>query len=325
MITDLIDIERLSKEEILKIIEDAKAFKNGSLESSVLSKTACMMFFENSTRTLCSFELAAKKLGMNVLNFDVNASSFKKGESMKDTLENLYFIGVDVFVIRHGENGIIDKIKKELAFPLKFINGGDGKNSHPTQALLDFFTILEKLSTVKNKKIVIIGDVEHSRVAKSNLALLNKFDADVHFCAPDYFTPDNASEYKVTWHTDLKEAIKYADVVMLLRVQNERLDEKTAQKASTYTDLYKLDSSLLNEYAPDAILMHPGPVNREVEITSELMDSEKGQTILEQAQNGVFVRMSVLNLLAGGYSQSDAMKTAESVDYMERMIGGHDE
>lgn len=295
MIKDLIDIERLEKEDIVSIIEDAKMFADGAKKSNVVGKTACMMFFENSTRTHCSFELAAKKLGMHVLNFDVKSSSFSKGESMKDTLENLYFIGVDAFVLRHGENGVIDKVKKELAYEMSFVNGGDGKNSHPTQALLDFYTMVEKIGGVEGKKVVIIGDVAHSRVAKSNLALLNKFGADVHFCAPDYFTPENARDFKVTWHTDLKEAIEDADVVMLLRVQNERLDADTAQRAKDYTKFYKLDSKTLKEHAPKAVLMHPGPVNREVEITSELMDSEKGQTILEQARNGVFVRMAVLN------------------------------
>lgn len=300
MIKDLIDIQRLKKEEILEIIALSKGFEDGTKKSDVKGKTACMMFFENSTRTHFSFELAAKKLGMHVLNFDVKSSSLSKGESMKDTLENLHFIGANVFVMRHSENEIIDKTKKELAYPMSFVNGGDGKNAHPTQALLDFYTMTRVIGDMQGKKVVIIGDVSHSRVAKSNLALLNKFGADVHFCAPEYFTPENAKEFKVTWHTDLKEAIEGAEVVMLLRVQNERLDEKTAQKAKNYTDFYKLDSKTLEQYAPNAILMHPGPVNREVEITSELMDSPKGQTILEQARNGVFVRMAVLNMVAGG-------------------------
>lgn len=297
---DLIDIERLSKPEIENIIQSAKKFANGDIDSSVRGKTACLMFFENSTRTRCSFEIAAKKLGMNVLNFDIGSSSFSKGESVKDTFENLHFIGVDVFVVRHSEEQIIDKIKNQLAFDLKFINAGDGKNSHPTQALLDFYTMREKLGDVCGKKIVIVGDVAHSRVAKSNLALLNKFGAKVHFCAPSYFMPQNTSAFDVVWHSDLKEAIVDADVVMLLRVQNERLDAETMKSAGSYSDLYKLDSATLKKYAPNAILMHPGPVNREVEITSELLDSKVGRTVLEQARNGVYVRMAVLNELGGG-------------------------
>lgn len=296
---DLIDIERLAKNEIEEIISKAEFFAKGGRESVVKERTACMMFFENSTRTHCSFEIAAKKLGMHVLNFDVKSSSFSKGESFKDTFENLHFIGVDVFVIRHSEDGIIDRIKTELAYDLKFINAGDGKRAHPTQALLDFYTMKEKLGDVCGRKIVIVGDVAHSRVAKSNLALLNKFGADVHFCAPSYFMPENPGNFRAVWHSDLKDAISDADVVMLLRVQNERLDERTTKSAGSYADLYKLDSNTLEKYAPNAILMHPGPVNREVEITSELLDSEKGRTILEQAKNGVYVRMAVLNMLGG--------------------------
>jgi aspartate carbamoyltransferase catalytic subunit len=302
LIKNLIDIKRLTRNTILEIIRDAEDFENGLKKSDVTGKTVCMMFFENSTRTHFSFELAAKKLGMNVLNFDARTSSFSKGESMKDTFENLYFIGVDACVIRHCENGIVEKIMNETAYPMHFINGGDGNNAHPTQALLDFYTMKKKIGSVEGKKVVIIGDIAHSRVAKSNLEILNKFGANVHFCAPDYFTPANYKDFNAVWHTDLKEAVLDADVVMLLRVQNERLDENTSKKARHYTDLYKLNSTTLEEYAPNAILMHPGPVNREVEITSELLDSEKGVTILEQARNGVFIRMAVLNMALGGKS-----------------------
>lgn len=296
---DLIDIDRLKPEDILKIITLADKFAHGEGISNVKGKTACMMFFENSTRTHCSFELAARKLGMHVLNFDVKSSSFSKGESLKDTLENLHFIGADVFVVRHSENGIIDKTKNELAYDLKFVNAGDGNRAHPTQALLDFYTMKKKFGEVRGKKIVIAGDVAHSRVAKSNLALLKKFGADVHFCAPAYFMPENPEKYDVIWHQDLKEAITDADVVMLLRVQKERLDNETAESAKGYTKMYKLDFQMLSKYAPNVILMHPGPVNRDVEISSELLDSEKGRTILEQARNGVYVRMAVLNIIGG--------------------------
>ncbi len=292
---NLIDIERLEKEEIQNLIKTAEEFKNGRQNSCAAGKCACLMFFENSTRTHFSFELAAKRLGMHVLNFDAKTSSFSKGESMKDTFENLNFIGVDVFVLRHSENGIIDKIRSEIAYPMRFVNAGDGKNAHPTQALLDFYTMKKHLGEINGKKVVIIGDVAHSRVARSNLALLKKFNADVHFCAPDYFTPENIRNSGAIWHTNLEEAIENADVVMLLRVQNERLDGETAQKAKDYTKNYRLDSKMLEKLAPNALLMHPGPVNRGVEITSELLDSEKGRTILEQAKNGVFVRMAVLD------------------------------
>lgn len=299
MFNNLIDIERLSKEDITDIISTAQAFKKGTITSCAKGKTVCLMFFENSTRTHCSFELAAKKLKMHVLNFDIGASSFSKGESVKDTFENLYFIGVDTVVLRHSENHIIDRILGEISYPLKFINAGDGNYSHPTQALLDYMTMLEKIGSVEGRKIVIAGDVAHSRVAKSNLALLKKFGADVHFCAPEYFMPEKPEKYDVTWHNNLQEAISGADVVMLLRVQNERLDSETIQRCGNYSEKYKLSSEILNKYAPNAVLMHPGPVNREVEITSELLDSSKGVTILEQARNGLYVRMAVLNMLFG--------------------------
>lgn len=297
---NLIDIERLTKEEIERLINSSLEFENGRKTSAAAGKTACMMFFENSTRTHFSFELAAKRLGMHVLNFDAKTSSFSKGESMKDTFENLNFIGVDVFVIRHHENEVIDKIRSEIAYPMHFVNAGDGKNAHPTQALLDFYTMKKHFGNVEGKKIVIVGDVAHSRVAGSNLALLKKFGAQVHFCCPDYFTPKNTGNTSAIWHKDLKEAIKDADAIMLLRVQNERLDKETAKMAKDYTKHYRLDSKTLEKYAPNALLMHPGPVNREVEITSELLDSEKGRTILEQARNGVFVRMAVLDEIFRG-------------------------
>lgn len=297
---NLIDIERLTKEEITSLIDMALAFKKDTITSCAKGKSACLMFFENSTRTRFSFELAAKKLKMNVLHFDKDTSSVKKGETLKDTFENLYFIGIDTVIIRHSENKIIEKILKNISYPLKFVNAGDGNNAHPTQALLDYMTMTEKIGSVQGKKIVICGDVAHSRVAKSNLALLKKFDADVHFCAPDFFMPNNPQDYDVTWHSDIKEAIKDADVVMLLRVQNERLDSQTKEKSQVFSNLYRLNSQMLQQLAPNAILMHPGPVNREVEITSELLDSDKGMTILEQARNGLFVRMAVLNTIFGG-------------------------
>ena len=299
MFNHLIDIERLSTEEISDIISTAQAFKKDTITSCAKGKTVCLMFFENSTRTHCSFELAAKKLKMHVLNFDIGTSSFSKGESIKDTFENLYFIGVDAVILRHSENKIIDRILENISYPLKFVNAGDGNCAHPTQALLDYMTMLEKIGSVEGKKIVIAGDVAHSRVAKSNLALLKRFGAEVHFCAPEYFMPENPEKFNVIWHDNPEEAISGADVVMLLRVQNERLDSETVKKCGNYSDKYKLSSEILNKYAPNAVLMHPGPVNREVEITSELLDSTKGVTILEQARNGLFVRMAVLNKMFG--------------------------
>ena len=301
----LIDIKSISKEEIINIINLAKEFKNGKKESDVKAKTLALMFYENSTRTRCSFEIAGQKLGMNIINFDANHSSLSKGESLKDTIENLYFLGVNAVVIRHSLSVIINKLMSQVKYPIKFINGGDGTHAHPTQALLDYYTMLEKIGSVENKKITIIGDVSHSRVAKSNINLLTKFGAKIHLCAPTYLQFENFEAFNVTYHNDVKSAITDANVVMVLRVQNERHDKEGYPDSSEYKRLYEIDSKLLKEYgAKDVILMHPGPANRNIEVSSELLDNNVGKTILEQAQNGVYVRMAVLNTLLKGDSNA---------------------
>ncbi len=298
----LIDIQSISKQNIEDIIYLAKSFKEGKQESSVKSKTLALMFCENSTRTRCSFEIAGQKLGMNIINFDDAHSSLSKGESLKDTIENLYFIGVNAVVIRHSLSGIINNVLRLVNYPIKFVNGGDGTHAHPSQALLDYYTMLEKMGTVENKKITIVGDVSHSRVAKSNIALLSKFNADIHLCAPTYLQFENFEAFNVKYHNDIKEAIEGANVVMVLRVQNERHEQEGYPESSEYKRLYEIDTDLLKKYADkNVILMHPGPANRNIEVSSELLDNRVGKTILEQAQNGVYVRMAILNtLLKGG-------------------------
>ena len=294
----LIDIKNISKEDILNIVNLAKEFKSGRKNSDVEKKTLALMFYENSTRTRCSFEIAGQKLGMNIINFDLSHSSLSKGESLKDTIENLYFLGVDAVVIRHSLSGIINNVMRLVKYPIKFVNGGDGTHAHPSQALLDFYTMLEKIGTVENKKIVIIGDVSHSRVAKSNINLLSKFGADIHLCAPSYLEFESFDAFNVKYHKDVKEAIEGANVVMVLRVQNERHEKEGYPDSLEYKRLYEIDTDLLKKYASnDVILMHPGPANRNIEVSSELLDNRVGKTILEQAQNGVFVRMAILNTL----------------------------
>lgn len=294
----LTDIEHLSKEEILDIIDLAGKFKLNSAKSEVEGKTVALMFYENSTRTRCSFEIAAKKLGANVINFEAKSSSLSKGESLKDTIENLYYLGVDAVVIRHSLSGIVENTRAQVKYPISFINAGDGSHAHPSQALLDFYTMLEKTGSVEGKKVVIVGDIKHSRVARSNIALLSKFGADIHLCSPEYLAYENTNCFKAQVHRDLKTAIKGADIVMLLRVQNERLEYEVFPDSFEYKRLYEVDSNLLKEYAsPNVILMHPGPANRNIEVSSELLDNKIGRTILEQAQNGVFVRMAILNKL----------------------------
>ena len=294
----LIDIKNISKEDILNIVNLAKEFKSGRKNSDVEKKTLALMFYENSTRTRCSFEIAGQKLGMNIINFDLSHSSLSKGESLKDTIENLYFLGVDAVVIRHSLSGIINNVMRLVKYPIKFVNGGDGTHAHPSQALLDFYTMLEKIGTVENKKIVIIGDVSHSRVAKSNINLLSKFGADIHLCAPSYLEFESFDAFNVKYHKDVKEAIEGANVVMVLRVQNERHEKEGYPDSLEYKRLYEIDTDLLKKYASnDVILMHPGPANRNIEVSSELLDNRVGKTILEQAQNGVYVRMAILNTL----------------------------
>ena len=293
---NLVDIESTSKEEILNIIESAKSFKNGTKKSDVKGKVLSLMFCENSTRTRCSFEIAAQKLGMNIINFDEGHSSLSKGESFKDTMENLYFLGVNAVVIRHSLSGIINNVMRLVKYPISFINGGDGTHAHPSQALLDFYTMIEKVGSVRGKKITIVGDVAHSRVAKSNIALLSKFDADIHLCAPTYLQFENFNAFNVKYHNDIREAVDGADIVMALRVQNERHDKEGYPDSSEYKRLYEVDTNLLKKYAnSNVILMHPGPANRNIEVSSEILDNNLGKTILEQAQNGVYVRMAIIN------------------------------
>lgn len=295
MLKNLIDIKSLNNEEILKIIDLASDFENEKALSTCFGKHLALMFFENSTRTHFSFEMAANKLGIHIYNFDTSKSSFSKGESLKDTIENLYEIGINGVAIRHSEAGIIQKAIDEVNCPMAFINAGDGSHAHPTQALLDFYTMKKHLGDVKGKKISIIGDIRHSRVAHSNMGLLSKFGAEIWFCAPKYFE-DAAPE--VTYTQKLEEALKDADVAMFLRVQNERLEERIP--IFDYVHEYGLTMKKLQQFAKkDILIMHPGPVNRDVEISSDVLDSECGKTILEQAHNGVFVRMAVLDLLLG--------------------------
>ncbi len=297
----LIDIKSISKEEIENIINLAKEFKTGRKKSDVEKKTLSLMFYENSTRTRCSFEIAAQKLGMNIINFDANHSSLSKGESLKDTIENLYFLGVDAVVIRHSLSGIINNVMRLVNYPIHFVNGGDGTHAHPSQALLDYYTMLEKIGSVEDKKITIVGDVSHSRVAKSNISLLSKFGADIHLCAPTYLQFENEQAFNIHYHNEVKEAIEGSNVVMVLRVQNERHEKEGYPDSSEYKRLYEIDTELLKKYAAkDVILMHPGPANRNIEVSSELLDNQVGKTILEQAQNGVYVRMAILNTLLKG-------------------------
>lgn len=293
---NLLDIKSLSKNEILEIIELASNFEDEKALSTCFGKHLALLFCENSTRTRFSFEMAANKLGIHIYNFDANSSSFSKGESMKDTIENLHAIGINGIAIRHSESGIVQKTAKEVTYPIKFINAGDGTHSHPTQALLDFYTMKKRFGSVEGKKIAIIGDIRHSRVAHSNVELLKKFGAEIWLCAPKYFKDETQG---VNFTSNLEEALKDTDLAMFLRVQKERLEDRIP--IFDYVHDYGLTMKKLKNFAKeDILIMHPGPVNRDVEISSEVLDSEYGKTILEQAHNGVFVRMAILDILLGG-------------------------
>lgn len=285
-------IENLTTVEIEELIDSASSFKSGRY-ANYSTKHIALMFFENSTRTRFSFECAINRLGAHPYIFDISKSSNQKGETIKDTINNLCAIGINTFVIRTKEEDLIDKLKQiDFYKPVHFINAGKGKSSHPTQALLDYFTMLEKIKTVKNKKVVIIGDIKHSRVAKSNIALLKKFGANIITTAPEYFKEDiNGAIFE----PDLKKALDGADVVMALRIQNERLEEAISKE-----DFIKNYSLNMENFPKNAILMHPGPVNRDVEISSELLDSKIGITILNQAENGVYIRMAVIDKILKG-------------------------
>lgn len=296
MFKNLIDIKSLNKDEILQITDLAADFEKGAAASTCQDKHLALLFCENSTRTRFSFEMAANKLGIHLYDFDADKSSFSKGESLKDTIENLSAIGINGIVIRHSETGFVERAVDEISCAMIFINAGDGKHAHPTQALLDFYTMKKHLKFVEGRKIAIIGDIKHSRVARSNVALLKKFGAEVVLCAPDYF---RAYDLDTTYVDRLEDALADADVAMFLRVQNERLEEKIS--VSKYVKNYGLTMEKVQNYVkPNALIMHPGPVNRDVEISSDILDSEWGKIILEQAHNGVFVRMAVLELLLGG-------------------------
>ena len=292
---NLIDIKSLNKSEILEIIDLASKFEEGKFSSTCAGKHLALLFCENSTRTRFSFEMAANKLGIHVYNFDTSKSSFSKGESMKDTIENLSAIGINGVLMRHSEAGIVNKTAQEVNCPISFINGGDGNHAHPTQALLDFYTMKKHFGSIEGKKVAIIGDIRHSRVAHSNVELLTKFGANVYFCAPKYF--EDATQ-DVTFTKSLEEALKDADIAMCLRVQKERLEDRIP--IFDYIHDYGLTMQKLQKFTKkDVLIMHPGPVNRDVEISSEILDSDYGKTILEQAHNGVFVRMAVLDKLLG--------------------------
>ena len=296
----LLGIKYLKPNDIDVIFKTADHFKeviNRPIKKvpSLRDITIANLFFENSTRTKLSFELAEKRLSADVINFSANQSSVKKGETLIDTVNNILAMKVDIVVMRHGNVGAGVFLSKHVN--AKIINAGDGTHEHPTQALLDSYSIREKLGTVKGKKIVIIGDVLHSRVALSNIFALQLQGAEVKVCGPTTLIPKYISSLGVQVETDLKKALEWCDVANVLRVQHERMDIKYFPSTRDYTQLFGINQDILDNLGKKIVIMHPGPINRGVEITSDVADSNDS-IILNQVENGVAVRMAVIYLLA---------------------------
>ncbi len=299
---DIFDVDVLEREDILQIFQMAKEFKEVLKRPikkvpALRGKTICTLFFEPSTRTRISFEVAAKRLNADVVNFSASTSSLKKGESFKDTVKTLDAMGVDLYVIRHREAGSPMMLKKYTNAIV--INAGDGIRAHPTQAILDGYTMWERFGDLQGLKVVIVGDILHSRVARSNAKLLKKMGANVTFCGPKSMIPMKAENYGVHISHNVKEAVKGADVVMGLRMQLERQSGGFFSSLDEYNDLYGLNPQVMNETSKSSIFMHPGPMNRGVEVVTEIADSEKSK-VEEQVTNGVATRMALLYLTLGG-------------------------
>ncbi|ACI21263.1 MULTISPECIES: aspartate carbamoyltransferase catalytic subunit [Thermodesulfovibrio] len=295
---DLIGIKELSRQNIEEILNTAKAFKEVLSRDikkvpTLRGKTAINLFFEPSTRTRTSFELAEKRLSLDVLNFSISTSSVVKGETLYDTLKTIEAYNVDYIVIRHSSSGAAKFVAEHT--PASVINAGDGTNEHPTQALLDAFSILEVKGRLDGLKIAIVGDIIHSRVARSNLYLLSKFDTDIRFVGPPTLLPEDAPD-NVKIFYDLKKGIKDADVVMLLRIQLERQKGAFIPSLKEYFHVWGLKKEAFSYLKNDVIIMHPGPMNRGVEISTEVADSSRS-IILRQVTNGIATRMAVIYLL----------------------------
>jgi len=298
----LLGIEGLTPQEIGSILDLADTYVDQNRQinkkGSVLSgRTQINLFFEASTRTLSSFELAGKRLGADVMNMSVSSSSIKKGETLIDTAATLNAMHPDLIVVRHGDSGAVELLSQKVSCAV--LNAGDGSHEHPTQALLDCVTLVERLGSLEGKTIAIVGDILHSRVARSNISAFAKLGARVRLVGPRTMLPETIGEaFGVeTFHT-LDEGIRGADVVSLLRIQLERQERPIFSSGSEYHRLFGLSSARLDSINPDAVVMHPGPVNPGVEMTTELMRSER-TLIREQVANGVFARMATMLWLDG--------------------------
>ena len=299
-VNHLLGIKGLTRDDLELIFSTADHFKeviNRPIKKvpSLRDITIANLFFENSTRTRLSFELAEKRLSADVINFSASSSSVSKGETLVDTVNNILSMKVDMVVMRHPNPGAGVFLSKHIDATI--INAGDGSHEHPTQALLDTFSIREKLGNIEGKKVVIVGDILHSRVALSNIYALKLLGAEVMVCGPSTLLPKFINTLGVKVETNLRKALEWADVANMLRVQHERQDLKYFPSIREYTQMYGVDMEMLNSLDKDLTILHPGPINRGVEITSEVADSSNA-IILDQVENGVAIRMAVLYLLA---------------------------
>jgi len=304
-VNHLLGIKYLNKQDIQLIFETADHFKeviNRSIKKvpSLRDITIANLFFENSTRTKLSFELAEKRLSADVINFSASQSSLKKGETLIDTVNNILSMKVDMVVIRHPNAGAGVFLSKHIKASI--INAGDGAHEHPTQALLDTYSIRERLGEVKGKNVVIVGDILHSRVALSNIFALQLQGADVMVCGPKTLIPKYIEKLGVKVETNLRKALNWCDVANMLRVQNERMDISYFPSTREYTQQFGVNKALLESLDKEIVIMHPGPINRGVEITSDVADSNQA-IILNQVENGVAIRMAVIYLLASKIKQ----------------------
>ncbi|HSR11211.1 MAG TPA: aspartate carbamoyltransferase catalytic subunit [Thermodesulfobacteriota bacterium] len=299
---DLLGIRDLDVSEIELILDTTESFKEISTREikkvpTLRGKTVINLFFEASTRTRTSFEIAAKRLSADAINISASSSSVVKGETLIDTAKNLEAMNPDCIVIRHSASGAPHLLSRLMAVPV--INAGDGANEHPTQALLDLYTIREKKGGIAGLKMAIVGDVLHSRVARSNICGFRKMGGEVHLAGPQTMKPAEVESLGVTWHNDLREVVPDMDVIMMLRIQLERQGGGFFPTLREYSRFFGLNPEVMKRAKSDVLIMHPGPMNRGVEISPEVADGPFS-VILDQVTNGVAVRMALLYLLVGG-------------------------
>ena len=299
---DLLGLEELTSEEISLILATAKSVKEIFPQKKkeplpLKGKLIINLFYEPSTRTRTSFEIAGKRLGADTINFDFSTSSMSKGETFKDTALNLHAMKPDIIVIRHSVSGAPQFVANNISASV--INAGDGAHEHPTQALLDLFTIKETFGRIERLRVAIIGDISHSRVARSNIWGLTKLGAHVKVAGPPTLIPAHIEKMGIEVFYDVDAAIKDVDVIMCLRIQTERQNQNLLPSLKEYSRFFGINQERLSKAKPGAMVMHPGPINREVEITSDVADGEKS-LILKQVANGIAVRMALFYLLAGG-------------------------